>query len=254
MDLGLTGRTVLITGGSRGIGAACAHSFAAEGAHLVLVARHLPALASLRDALVARHGARVDVHALDLRTPDGVAAASALCGSIDVLVNNAGDIPPGSLEAIDDTRWRAAWELKLHGYIALSRTAFVAMKARGGGVIVNVIGMAAERPTFEYICGASANAALAAFTKALGQRSLQSGVRVMGVHPPATRTERIDTIMRAAAQAKYGDPSRIDDLVKDGLASAAIDPEQVADAVVYVASKRASQLSGIVFDLGRVVI
>jgi 3-oxoacyl-[acyl-carrier protein] reductase len=110
--------------------------------------------------------------------------------------------------------------------------------------------MAAERPTFDYVCGASANAALAALTKGLGQRSLQWGVRVMGVHPPATRTERIDAMMRVAARERYGDETRTADLIRDRFASPAIDAEQVADSVVYVASARASQLSGIVFNLG----
>ena len=126
------------------------------------------------------------------------------------------------------------------------------MRERGHGVITNVIGMAAERPTFEYICGASANAGLAAFTKALGHGSLKHGVRVMGVHPPSTRTERIDTIHRALARQYYGDESRIEDLFRDGRSTPAIDPEQVADAVVYLSSPRASQLTGIVMNLGMV--
>ncbi len=252
MDLKLAGKTVMITGGSKGIGASCAWSFAAEGCSLKLVARHGDALAALADAIRAKHSVSVETHALDLRAPADLERAVNQCADLDILVNNAGDIPAGSLDRLDDTAWRHAWELKVFSYITLSRAAFVAMRARGGGVITNVIGMAAERPTFEYICGASANAGLAAFTKALGQGSLRHGVRVMGVHPPSTKTERIDAIQRMLAKQHYGDESRVEDLFRDKLATPAIDPEQVADAVVYLSSPRASQLTGIVMNLGLV--
>lgn len=124
------------------------------------------------------------------------------------------------------------------------------MKQRQSGVIVNVIGMAGERPSYDYICSSTANAGLAAFTKALGVESAKFGVRVIGVNPPSTRTERVDIVRRAAAKQRYGDETRTADLVKDGVFLPAIDPEQVADAVVYIASPRASQLSGIVVNLG----
>jgi NAD(P)-dependent dehydrogenase (short-subunit alcohol dehydrogenase family) len=252
MDLKLAGKTVMITGGSKGIGASCAWSFAAEGCGLKLVARNGEALQTLARQIEAAHGVKVETYALDLRAPADLAQAAALCGDLDILVNNAGDIPAGSLDRLDDPAWRHAWELKVFSYISLSRAAFVAMRDRGLGVITNVIGMAAERPTFEYICGATANAGLAAFTKALGQGSLKHGVRVMGVHPPSTRTERIDTIQRGLAKQHYGDESRVEDLFRDKLATPAIDPEQVADAVVYLSSPRASQLTGIVMNLGMV--
>jgi NAD(P)-dependent dehydrogenase (short-subunit alcohol dehydrogenase family) len=252
MDLKLAGKTVMITGGSKGIGAACARSFAAEGCALKLIARNPDALEALAQSIRTSHGVRVETHALDLRNPGDLDAAVGLCTGLDILVNNAGDIPAASLDRLDDATWRHAWELKVFSYITLSRAAFVAMRERGQGVITNVIGMAAERPTFEYICGASANAGLAAFTKALGQGSLRSGVRVMGVHPPSTKTERIDAIHRMLAKQHYGDESRVDDLFKDKLATPAIDPEQVADAVTYLSSARASQLTGIVMNLGLV--
>jgi NAD(P)-dependent dehydrogenase (short-subunit alcohol dehydrogenase family) len=250
MDLKLAGKTVMITGGSKGIGAACARSFAAEGCALRLIARNPDALDALAQSIRASHGAQVETHALDLRNPGDLERAVGLCNGLDILVNNAGDIPAASLDRLDDATWRHAWELKVFSYITLSRAAFVAMRERGQGVITNVIGMAAERPTFEYICGASANAGLAAFTKALGQGSLRHGVRVMGVHPPSTKTERIDAIHRMLAKQHYGDESRVDDLFRDKLATPAIDPEQVADAVAYLSSPRASQLTGIVMNLG----
>jgi len=137
------------------------------------------------------------------------------------------------------------------GYINLTRALFSRMKARRSGAIVNVIGMAAENPTFEYVCGATANAGLAAFTKALGRGSLEHGVRVLGVHPASTRTDRILAVMKAAAKAKFGDESRYEELVgAGGMFGRMIEPEQVGDAVAFLASARAGQLSGIVLNLG----
>lgn len=250
MDLHLGGKTALITGGSKGIGAACARSFAAEGCNLILVARNQALLEQVQSDIAAKQGVKVEVLCADLREPAGFERTAVLCRGADILVNNAGDIPAGTIETLDEAKWRHAWELKPFGYINLSRAAYASMKERGAGVIINIIGMFGERPAYDYICGSTANAGLAAFTKALGLESITFGVRVVGVHPPSTLTERIDVVRKMAAKQRYGDEARTADLVKEGIFRRAIDPEQVADAVAYLASPRASQISGIVVNLG----
>ena len=246
MDLGLKGKSVLVTGGSKGIGLACARSFAAEGCRVHLAARNRERLEEARRLL----GGDAKIHAADLRDGAALRALAAECGDVDILVNNAGDIPGGTLESLDEAAWRHAWELKVFAYINLSREIFSRMKARRSGVIVNVIGMAGENPSFEYICGSTANAGLAAFTKALGKGSREHGVRVMGVHPPSTRTDRILAVRKAAAKAKFGDESRHEELVLSGTFGKMIEPEQVGDTVAFLASARAGQLSGVVLNLG----
>lgn len=229
MDLKLSGKTVLVTGGSKGIGLACARTFTAEGARVQLAARDRGRLEAARNELKGN----VTVHSVDLRDGAALRRLVAECGDVDILVNNAGDIPGGTIEAVNEERWRHAWELKVFAYINLSRELFKRMKSRGSGVIVNMIGMAGESPSFAYVCGSTANAGLAAFTKALGKGSFEHGVRVVGVHPPATRTERIDQLMKDGAT--FG---RL------------IEPEQVADMVAFLASPRAGDLSGVVVNLG----
>jgi NAD(P)-dependent dehydrogenase (short-subunit alcohol dehydrogenase family) len=250
MDLGLKGRHVLITGGSKGIGLACAMRFAAEGCNLHLVSRDQGRLDGARAAVRAKHPVEVTLHAADLRDGAAVKRVAASAGAVDILVNNAGDIPGGSLLDLDEARWRHAWDLKLFGYVNMTREVLGGMKARGRGVIVNVIGMAGEKPSYEYICGAVANAGLAAFTKGLGNKTPEFGVRVVAVHPPATRTDRIMTLVRSVAKQKYGDESRADEVLKDGSFGRVIEPENVADTVAFLASDRASHLSGVVLNLG----
>ena len=241
MDLRLKGKSVLITGGSKGIGLACAKAFAAEGCRLHLASRDKERLNRARSEL----GGDVSIHSVDLRDGAALRQLAQDCGDVDILVNNAGDIPGGTIETLDEAKWRHAWELKVYGFVNLTREIYPRMKARKSGVIVNVIGMAGETHPFEYVCGAAANAGLAAFTKAMGKGSREHGVRVLGVHPPSTRTDRIVTLMKAAAKAKWGDESRYEELIGN-----VIEPEQVGDTVAFLASPRAGQLSGVVLNLG----
>lgn len=246
MNLELKGKSVLVTGGSKGIGLACARAFAAEGCRVHIASRSKDKLEAAAKAI----GGDARAHVADLRDGNALRALAEACAGVDILVNNAGDIPGGTIEAIDEAKWRHAWELKLFGYINLTRELFTRMKARKAGVIVNVIGMAGENPSFEYVCGSTANAGLAAFTKAMGKGSVASGVRVLGVHPPATRTDRIIPLIKAAAKEKLGDENRWEELVGTGSFGHMIEPEQVADTVVFLASPRAGKLSGVVLNLG----
>lgn len=238
MDLGLKGKSVLVTGGSKGIGLACAKAFAAEGCRVHLAARDKARLAEAAKPLGAT------THSVDLRDGAALRSLAKECADVDILVNNAGDIPGGTIETLNEAKWRHAWELKVFGFINLTRELYPQLKKRKG-VIVNVIGMAGEHGTFEYICGAAANAGLANFTKALGRGYAQNGVRVVGVHPPSTRTDRIITLMKAQAKAKFGDEARYEELMGN-----VIEPEQVGDTVCFLASARAGHLSGVVLNLG----
>jgi 3-oxoacyl-[acyl-carrier protein] reductase len=244
MDLGLKGKSVLITGGSKGIGLACAKAFAAEGCRVHVASRNKDTLEAAARAVGG------EAHVADLRDASALRALAEACAGVDILVNNAGDIPGGTIEAIDEAKWRHAWELKVFGYVNLTRELFARMKARKAGVIVNVIGMAGEHPSFEYVCGSMANAGLGAFTKAMGKGSPAYGVRVLGVHPPATRTDRIIPLMKAAAKDKLGDESRWEELIGTGSFGQMIEPEQVADMVAFLASPRAGKLSGVMVNLG----
>ncbi|GGG50784.1 short-chain dehydrogenase/reductase [Caldovatus sediminis] len=248
MDLELRGKRVLVTGGSKGIGLACATAFAAEGCDLILASRDGAALEKAAAGIRARHNVGVAVHAADLsdaRAREGLHAAHP---EVDVLVNNAGAIPGGTLRDIPLARWEEAWRLKVFGYIHLTQLYLPVMEARGRGVIVNIIGMAGRRSRADYICGAAGNAALIAFTNALGAASVDKGVRVVGINPAATRTERHETLARARARSRFGDESRWREMDANLPFGRAAEPEEIADLAVYLASARASYMSGTVLD------
>ena len=249
MDMGLKGKKVLVTGASKGIGLACAKAFAAEGCDLHLASRDQARLQAAKAEILAASKVAVTLHPTDLSKPGSAKALADACGAIDVLVNNAGAIPGGSIESVDEARWRDAWDLKVFGYINMTREVLRSMMQRKSGVIVNVIGLAGAKPTFDYICGATGNAALMAFTKGIGGGSTNHGVRVLGVNPTATRTDRIITLSKARAKATLGDESRWEELLTNRPFGRIAEAEEVADLVLYCASDRASYLSGTVIDI-----
>lgn len=249
MDLKLTGRAVLITGGSKGIGLACAHAFAAEGCDLHLVARTATDLDRARAELTDRYPIKVDTTALDLADSANVSRLVEAVGDIDILVNNAGAIPAGAIEDIDELRWREGWDLKVYGYINMTRAFLARMSVRGRGVIINDIGTGGEKLDYDYIAGAAGNASLMAFTRAIGSRSIYSGVRVVGVNPGPVETDRIQTMMRRKALSKFGDEDRAQEFYAHWPMERFAKPEEVADLIVFLASDRASYISGTVVTI-----
>jgi NAD(P)-dependent dehydrogenase (short-subunit alcohol dehydrogenase family) len=121
------------------------------------------------------------------------------------------------------------------------------MKARGGGVIVNVLGAAGERPTWGYIAGSAGNASLMAFTRGMGGTSLVDRIRIVACNPGLIRTERMETMLRASAQSKFGDPTRWQELIPTNPPVGT--PEQCADLVAFLASDRASHIAGTVVTI-----
>jgi len=245
MDLHLVDRSVLITGASKGIGRAVAEQFAQEGCRLLLVARTAVDLECARDEIKRRWNVPVEVHAADLSRADAQQAVVEKAGAIDILINNAGAIPKGDLLELDDARWREAWDLKVFGYINMCREFYRGMQARKSGVIVNIIGLAAEKPDYDYLAGSTGNASLVAFTRALGSLSIDYGVRVIGVNPGYVETERAVRGLRIRAQKELGDADKWPDLVRDlWPRGKMITPKEIADVVVFLASDRASAMTG----------
>lgn len=249
VDLRLRGKSALITGASRGIGAATAEVLAEEGCALHLAARNVSTLESLASRLRAVYGVDVRTHPVDLRQQADLTTLADAASDIDILINNAGDIPGGTIETVDEETWRHAWELKVFGYINLTRLVYARMKARRHGVIVNNIGNAGERVDSQYITGSTGNAALMAFTRALGGQSLADGVRVVGVNPGPVATDRILDFLKSRAHSRLGDEGRYSELTSQYPLGRPATPREIADLIVFLASDRSGYTSGAIFTV-----
>lgn len=248
MDLRLQGKTVLITGASQGIGQETALLLAEEGCNLILVSRNAPRLDDVADTIRAQHGVAVSVVAADLSSEAEVKRVSSSVGDLDVLVNNAGAIPPGTLQEIDDRQWREAWDLKVFGYISLTRSLYANLKGRQG-VIVNIIGAGGETFRPDYIAGATGNAALMAFTRALGKSAARDRMRVVGINPGPVSTPRNEVMLRAKAKAEFGDENRWMELNAALPYGRSGTPEEIASAVAFLASPRSGYTNGTILTI-----
>ena len=246
MDLGLAGKKVVVTGGSKGIGLAIGRAFADEGARVVLSSRSAEALANAAAGI-----AGAQMLATDLSTDTGREALFAEHGDADILVNNAGAIPAGDIETVTMDAWREGWELKVWGYIHLCKLFLPAMKARRAGTVVNIIGMGGRAVRPGYIAGAAGNAALIGLTQALGAETPASNVRVFGINPAPTLTDRIKTMARVWAERDFGDPERWEEkLDQSQMPFGRIKtPEEVGALATMLCAPQVHYLSGTVIDM-----
>lgn len=243
MDLKLRGRKALVTGASKGIGFACADRLAQEGCAVTLVARNAGELETAC-AKLSRYGVPVTSHALDLSSSSSVDRLAEASGDLDILVNNAGAIPAGRLDELDEERWRTAWDLKVFGYINMTRRVYAAMKRRGGGAIVNVVGAGGERIDAGYIAGSSGNAALIAFTRAMGGASSADNIRVTGVNPGPVLTERLEALLRQRSMDVHGTPGRWREFLAALPFGRAASPDEIGALVAFLASDLSGYTTG----------
>jgi len=249
MDTGLRGKVAMVSGASKGIGRAVAERLAAEGASLSLCARGAEAPRGAAKAVEDKHGRACLAHPADLGRAEDiqgwVRATVERFGGVDVLVNNAGAAQGGAFRQLPDQAWLDGWQLKLFGYIRVAREVFPHLVARGGGRIVNVIGIAGVQPMENYMIGGAANAALLNFTKALADEGAPHGILVTGVNPGGIRTDRWDTMLVRWGAAKGVTPAEAEREVMKGVPLRRPGtPEEVANLVVFLASDLSTYITG----------
>jgi len=249
VDLGLSGKVVLLSGGSMGIGFACAHAFAAAGARLVIAARTRERLEAAAARISEATGAEVVPVAADMTSTDDVKrfvqAATDRYGRIDVLVNVAGAAPGGLLENLTDEQWFAALNLKFLGYMRTIREVAPIMIRAGGGRIVNVIGNDGNKWYPGEIAPGAANAAGHNLTQALAEQYAPHNILVNAVNPGPVATERWDGLEKAMAHDKGVTQDEVHRAALRSLPLGRIcTPEEVARLVLFLASEQNTYMSG----------
>jgi NAD(P)-dependent dehydrogenase (short-subunit alcohol dehydrogenase family) len=260
MDLGLTGKVVLITGGSKGIGFACARAFAAEGARVAIVSRDAANLARAREQL-SKEGFHVHLARADLHEPhsaqDVVEEATGALGPIDILVNSAGAAKRYDPDLLDAAAFKAAMDAKYFTTIYPQQVVLKQMAERmkanpkaQPGSVVNIVGMGGKIASDIHIAGGAANAALMLATVGLAHHYAKWGIRINAINPGATLTERVEEALEL--EAKRLGVTR-DEALASGQAKVPLGrfakPEEIADVALFLASNRASYVSGAIIPM-----
>jgi NAD(P)-dependent dehydrogenase (short-subunit alcohol dehydrogenase family) len=257
MDLQLSGKTALITGGSRGLGKASALALAREGVDVVLVARTLGPLQEAAADVARQTGRRAIAIAADTTDDAAVkrmaAEALAALGPIDILVNSAaeasGFAAPPKLEGVNNDNFWDDMNTKVMGYIRTARELAPGMKERGWGRIINISGLGARNSG--NILGSIRNVAVVALTKNLADELGPFGITVTVVHPGTTRTEkRTETSERLAKERGVTVAEIEAGIAARNSLKRMIDATDIADIVTFLASPRSIAITGDVIAAG----
>lgn len=249
MDLGLQGKTALVTGGSKGIGLACARLLAAEGVRIAICSRSQENVDTALGELPGAFGVAADLKSPD-QAADAVDAVWRELGPLDILVTSAGAAKRTAPPELTPLAWQDAMDSKYFSSVNVIDPVVKKMAARGRGVVCTIIGAGGKVASPTHLAGGAANAALMLVTAGLANAYAGHGLRILGVNPGLTRTGRVDAAITAMA-ASQGITT--DEAVRRATAAIPMgrfaEPEEVASVVAFLCSARASYLTGVVIGM-----
>ncbi len=248
MDLGLKNKSVVVTGGNRGIGRAIALSFAGEGANVSIVGRDTGALAAVKGEIEAL-GVRANAIAADLFTAEGCSRAvdetGAAFGGVDILVNNASTTVGGTLETLTDDQLMERLQGKTLAYMRCSRAMLPWLRKAGGGRVICIGGAAARAAGKTSLPSGLGNSSITAFVKHFSNDVAAENVTVNVIHPPFTKTDRYPARLEARAKQLGVSLEEAEaTFVADFPIGRIVEPGDIAPMVLFFASPHASALTG----------
>ena len=249
MDLGITGRTALVTASSKGLGRASAEALAAEGVKVVICARHGEELFAARDEIARKTGADIDAKTADVTDPSDIKGLVDFTvqrfGGLDILVSNAGGPPPGSFEGFSDDDWLEAWNLNGMSTVRLIREALPHMRKARWGRIIAVTSIAVKEPVDSLVLSNSVRASIHGLVKTLSRQAAGDGITCNIVMPGYTHTARVENLVRRRVEEEgvsrdeaFGEMAVNIPVGRIGR------PDEFGSVVAFLASERASFING----------
>ena len=253
MKLGLEGKVALVTGGSKGIGFACARLFAQEGARVVIVARDPEHLQKAKAELTTE-GLSVASYTADLRNAGDaaatVAAVEADIGPLDILINSAGAARRYAPETLTPQAWHETMDAKYFTTIHVLDPVIKRMAARGRGVIVNIIGQGGKVAGIHHIAGGAANSAIMLATAGLSSAYARQGIRINAINPGATMTGRVrESLQLEAQQQGITEQQALERAQARIPLGRFAQPEDIAQMAAFLASDQASYVTGAIIPM-----
>jgi 3-oxoacyl-[acyl-carrier protein] reductase len=245
MDMGIAGRTALVSGASQGLGFACAQALAQEGVNLVIVARRAELLDSAAASLRADFDVMVQAVACDISTPEGQRAALEACPQPDILVTNAGGPPPGDFRDFAREHWLGALDANMLSPIALMRATLDGMIARRFGRVVNITSAAVKAPIAELALSNGARSGLTGFVAGLARQVARHNVTLNNLLPGLFETERLVKLTQAQAAGNGCDTEEIARRQRNAIPAGRIgQPEEFGAACAFLCSAHAGYITG----------
>lgn len=254
MELKLSGKTALVTGGSEGIGKGIALALAREGVDVAICARRMEPLEAAAKEIAGETGRKIVPITADLRNDadakNFIAQAHKALGKVDIMINNAGSAAGGVIEHLTEDDWEKGLQLKFMGYVRCLRYVLPIMVQQGGGRVVNLIGNDGVKPSYWEICPGAANAAGQNLTLSLAGQYGKHGVSFCAVNPGPVRTERWAGLVKAMSRDMNLSYDEADQLAPASIPMGRIaEVEEVANLVVMLASPLMHMVNGTMIEI-----